>query len=321
VISPHNASRLTQLASLPLPGSFVNALVFSPDNRFLLSADRNREVIRWERGSWARHPLQAAQSSYQADDSAQIHFYGTLALAPDGLSLVTTEPDGTVQVREADGKERFRFSLGARVYSTAISPDGRWLAVGGLAGNIHVVDLRSGQPVADLPSDREYIDVLLFTPDGRTLLAGYERPANLLGAWDTGTWRETWTVAHAPGRFDYHDALLTPDSRALMLGTTLGLREGRNFIEFLDLETRQVVRRLGGYETMPYQMALSPDGALLAAGIRDGSVWIWELATGEPVKVIPPAQGSVMSLAFSPDGTLLALAAEAREIQVWGVAG
>jgi hypothetical protein len=99
VINPENASRLEKIAAFDLPASFVNAFVFSPDSRYLFSGDRNREVIRWERGPWTRHTLQEAQGSYQSDEEAQLHFYGTLALSPDGEALVTTDLDGGIRVR------------------------------------------------------------------------------------------------------------------------------------------------------------------------------------------------------------------------------
>lgn len=50
----------------------------------------------------------------------------------------------------------------------------------------------------------------------------------------------------------------------------------------------------------------SPDGKLLATGSY-GRVTIWDLAKGEPVKVLTNVLGAVNDLRFSPDGTLLAV--------------
>lgn len=54
-------------------------------------------------------------------------------------------------------------------------------------------------------------------------------------------------------------------------------------------------------------VAFSPDGKRLAAGSY-GQVAVWDLAKGEPVKLLTNVLGAVNDLKFSPDGTLLAVA-------------
>ncbi|NIS64093.1 MAG: hypothetical protein GTO05_02890 [Gemmatimonadales bacterium] len=313
VISIENAARLQRIVALDLPSSFVNAVVFSPDSRYLISADRSREVIVWERGTWNRRTYQARQGNLQADDEAQIHFYGTLALSPDGRTVVTTSPEGDVRGRDWDGNELFAISYGARVYSTAISPNGRYLAVAGVRGNILVLDLETRRQVADLHTDREYISVLAFSPDGNTLLAGYERPRNVMSTWNTTTWQEISTFSHVTERIDYHDAVFTPDGRYLVIAST------RNDLEFLDMTTKQVARVLSGHASAPYQLAFSPDGSLLASASHDGTVRLWHAETGEALKVVANPH-EVFSVAFSPDGALLAFGVEGEGVQIWAVA-
>ncbi len=314
VIAVANASRLERLASLGAPGSFITGVAFLPDGRTVLTGDRNGEVLAWDVGTWARHTLQAPISSREGDDASRVPFYGVLAVAPDGRAIVTASPaPGVLTLRDAAGRETGSLSYGSPTYATAVSPDGRLLAVGGLAGDIAIHDLATGRRVADLRGEHVYVSVLVFSPDGRTLVAGYERPGNVLKAWSTATWREAFTFGRMTERIDWHDAVFTPDGQGLLVGRTPA------DIELIDLGTREVVRRFAGHGRAPYQLALSPDGSLLASAADDGTVRLWDRSSGNAVRTIDAGAHELYSVAFSPDGTLLAFSVSGEGVQVWGI--
>lgn len=69
-----------------------------------------------------------------------------------------------------------------------------------------------------------------------------------------------------------------------------------------------------------YSVALSPDGSSLAAGNSRGDVMIWDVKTGNLKKEFPGRSSSVWSVTFSPDGRTLASGGEDKTIKLWDVA-
>jgi len=67
-------------------------------------------------------------------------------------------------------------------------------------------------------------------------------------------------------------------------------------------------------------IAFSPDRTTLASGTQDGTVWLWEIATGKEILVLRPGQTAVESVAFSPDGKLLACRDHNSGISLWDAA-
>ena len=67
-----------------------------------------------------------------------------------------------------------------------------------------------------------------------------------------------------------------------------------------------------------FSIALSPDGTRLAGGFDDGTIRLWELATGEEIAVTQGVHvDRIWTLAFSPNGERLVSGDDDGEIRFW----
>ena len=82
-----------------------------------------------------------------------------------------------------------------------------------------------------------------------------------------------------------------------------------------------IPKLLTGHSRGIQDIAFAPDSSLLASGSLDGSVRLWDAATGEPIG--PPLRigledpPTVDSVAISPDGSLLGAASDDGRVRLW----
>src|SRR5205823_1573620 len=107
----------------------------------------------------------------------------------------------------------------------------------------------------------------------------------------------------------------------VLFGPSLRAEEPRNPAGRTDPLPSGAVSRFGTSRFLNFgrvfSVAFSPDGKTLAAGSWDGTVRLWEVASGKELGQFEKQKAPVRSVAFSPDGKLLACGGEGAEVVLW----
>ena len=297
-------------ASEWLPDDSHNALIvslaFTADGRHLVSASNDNEVGIWnvkERQRVARlskgyyasvsHRGNLLATHGSNDSSREVKLFdlahpaqpklrgtftghGPSALSPDGRRLATLKsPQSTVlcvwDTTTSELVREFDTSL-FPTYELAWSPDGKWLAWGGVGAKVW--DFETGRCALETKLASPYN--LGFTADSRYLLTargsgGFKPPPIML--WD-----------HVEGtlvrEFGTTERIMcfasTSDPQQMLTGCSDGS------IRLWDVEEGLLLKTLTGHAAGAYALALSPDGKLLAGGAADSTIFLWDATALRP---------------------------------------
>jgi WD40 repeat protein len=221
-----------------------------------------------------------------------------------------------ILVWEADtGKLRGTFGKGRPdhiVLCSALSPDGKGLAYALEDGAVASWDVRTGKEVFRFPPTAQQTRGVCFTPDGKKLLMLSSDGVFTFHDRASGHVVLRWRTNASP----VHGFALSPDARtvAAAVGWTVSFREAVTGLER---------RRLAGQrdtDPWPSALAFSPDGKVLATGVRDQLIRLWAMDSGKELRHWECHREAITSLAFTPDGKMLASRGWDRTVRLWDVA-
>jgi WD40 repeat protein/class 3 adenylate cyclase len=295
------------IAMLTLPdgdrSTQMNAVAFSPDGKRLVSASGDATAALWDIASGER--LLTLLGHGPGQEATQVDGVTAAEFSPDGARVATAGADGTARIWDTStgqelltlvGHGRWRPGQPSHdgVVAVAFSPDGELVATAGVDGTTRLWDAGSGQELLtwDSHPDNIVLDVA-FSPDGtRLATGGYEGTAKIWNLDASGSSiapRLLITLTgHASGVFG---VAFSPDGASLVTGSEDGTAKVWNLEATAGPAmspqggSARELFTLAGHSAGVADVAMSPDGKVLATSSWDGTVRLHVLPIEELVRL------------------------------------
>jgi WD40 repeat protein/class 3 adenylate cyclase len=326
--------------------------VFSPDGKQVISGDWAITAVKiWDVGvsgdaEWANLPTdlltpvdvaflpdgnvvapvdRGSVAVWDLESERRVRTIGPGTGGPDPVIRIAVSLDGTrlaavrnfAQVGSVwdprTGELVFEFRSGGELSGIDWSPEGDRLLATDYDGRVKLFDA-GGKSVQTFQEVGGFgLETGVFSPDGHLIAtSGRGRsPAQAsVTLWDVELGRAVKTIETPGGQ-----GAMAFDPSGAWLAT--GRFDG--FVDILDVDTGDRVRRFPATEGPVGGVAYSPDGETIATAGDDGTVRLFDAHTGEQVLVLRGHRLLVSGIAFSPDGTRLASASPDGVVRIWAL--
>ncbi len=237
-------------------GSAMNALVYSPDGKTIVSSGQSSHIRIWNGDTGA----------YESSLLLHANNVTALAITPDSETLVSGGLDGIRVWNLVFRRPAYILTgVGNPSYALGIHPNGRTLASGDGRGRVTLWDLTTAQKIGEIQPHQSKINGLVFTPDGRYLLTSSEE--RMIKVWDVATRRQVSQFGQHGDRI--RTIALSPDGTTLASG-------GNDGVRIWDFNTREQIGFIPYSQDWVNSLAFSPDSTILATGSFNTRIDLWQ---------------------------------------------
>tara|TARA_R110000868_G_scaffold318028_1_gene578804 strand:- start:17164 stop:19122 length:1959 start_codon:yes stop_codon:yes gene_type:complete len=267
-----------------------------------------------EKGLQIFHSLMGEGDSLYEMGQANASAY-EMAIFPDGYHVaLASNLRGCLMVNTLDGTHTEIARTTAKVSTVSVSPDGLWIALGLVDGQIAVKQLESGSLYYHSIHPHKVYKIIIFK-DNKTAISGDMdgqidywniTTGEVLGRWET--------------KSDYFDLMVHPSQQNLIFS----IAEDSICIDCWDINTSKVLIRLDrkAFKEHISSMMIMPDGHRIVTAGSNGVICLWDLhSTGEfdgDIKVIKPYEYIPVSYL---DARLALMPGSSNMLYIWSLDG
>jgi WD40 repeat protein len=288
----------------------VRAVALASDGKTIASAGNDATVRLWnvtqpERTRWVSLP-QGCDYTVFSSDGARM----ALTLHDGSLRIWDTREWRQIQVLKAPGQTFYAIDFVPLRHELALNVNSR-------AIRLWNVDTGENRPLLPLtPADSRFY---ALSPDGK-MMAFCDPTHKAVGLWDMSTRSRLYPPLAFADRVGA--AAFSLDGRLL----AIALEDPQHRIALFDTKTGREQQTLAlqnedpttGHTGPITQLVFAPDGLTLASGSMDGSVVLWNLASGKCQRKFEAHRGTVSRIVFASDGKILATGgAQDHLVKLW----
>lgn len=304
----------------------VRCIAFDPPGKQIVAGDGNALRI-WD----------ATSGAERLTPDGHTRTVCSFAFSPDGTMIVSGSADDTVKVWHAASGIELHTLKGHSdaVICVAFNSDGTRVVSRSENGELIVWNLTARAETFAVEGD-DVVGCVAFSPDGTRVVSGGEptyiyQAAGVARVWDIATGEEILTLN--TGALGVNGVAYSPDGTRIVTGgeTTDTNGGGGNSIKIWDGASGAEVVGLESRLPEVFSVAFSPDGTRIVSGSgrihfntsgrRDeGTVEVWDAASGAKLIELSGHTGSVYSVAFSPDGGQIVSGSADKTVKLWDTA-
>ena len=281
------------------PFGLVVSLVFSPNDKLLVTGGADGEICLWELDS----------GKQISSISAHNDWISSVACSPDGKIIASSSRSSVVKLWDATTGKCLKILRGHKDLAREISfnSNGTILASSSDDQTIKIWDVNTGQCINTLEGHTSPIWRVKIAPNNKILVTG-----------SSDSCIKIWDISKGiclKNLEEHQDSILSitfsHDSQIFASGSK------DKIIQIWDTNTGKCIKNLIGHSGTIRSLAFSKDNKTLFSGSTDSTIKIWSVNDGECLKTITAHNSRVRKIALNSKDEILASCSDDQTIKLW----